>query len=114
MKNAIRHQLKEKAKSHIGMMGVLSVKNNCNGKQYIKGSMNIEALINKLKFSLKIGQYPNPMLQKDWSEYGENAFTFEVMIVVELQDNPYINYRYEVLKAEKECIAMQESVLLLY
>lgn len=104
MKNTIKQQLREKAKNHPVTMGVLSIKNTINGKQFIQGSLNVEALENKIKFSLNIGQYAHRQLQSDWNEYGENAFIFECIAVVEPQNNPYINYRQEVLKAENNCI----------
>lgn len=104
MKNAIKQQLKEKAKNYPITMGVLAVTNIITRKQFIQGSINVEALRNKIKFSLRIGQYPQRQLQADWKEYGENAFVFECICIVESQNNPYINYRQEVAKAEKNCI----------
>lgn len=88
MKNAIKQQLKEKAKDYPVTMGVLAVKNSITGKQFIQGSLNIEALQNKIKFSLHIGQYPQRQLQADWKEYGENAFVFKCISIVEPQNNP--------------------------
>ena len=114
MKNTIRQQLKEKAKNHPVTMGVLAVKNTISGKQFIQGSLNIEALENKLKFSLNIGQYPHKELQADWNEYGQSSFIFECIAVVEIQNNPYINYRQEVSKAEKNLIENYKSPENLY
>lgn len=105
MKNALRQQLREEAKNHPVTMGVLLMTNTLSGKQYIKGALNLEALVNKIKFSLNIGQYSHPQLQKDWTEYGGEAFTFEFAAVIPLQENPYINYRQEVSKAEKTLIS---------
>jgi len=105
MKNALRQQLREEAKNHQVTMGVLLMTNTLSGKQYIKGALNLEALVNKIKFSLNIGQYSHPQLQKDWTEYGAEAFTFEFAAVIPLQENPYINYRQEVSKAEKTLIS---------
>lgn len=114
MKNAIKQQLKEKAKNHPVTMGVLSIKNTITGKYFIQGSINIEALENKIRFSLNTGQYTHKQLQADWKEYGENVFTFECISVVEAQNNPYINYRQEVTKAEKTCIENNKYSDLLY
>jgi hypothetical protein len=68
MKNALKQQLREKAKSHTITMGVLSLKNITNGKQYIQSSLNLEALVNKMKFMLNGGLFTNVQLQKDWAE----------------------------------------------
>ncbi|ASK31954.1 LuxR family transcriptional regulator [Chryseobacterium sp. T16E-39] len=114
MKNSIKQQLKEKAKDYPVKMGVLAVKNKVTGRQLIQGALNIEALENRMKFSLKIGQYTHQQLQADWNEYGEDSFLFECIAVVEAQNNPYINYRQEVLKAEKCLIESHEFPQNLY
>ncbi|MDH6254122.1 hypothetical protein M2347_003849 [Chryseobacterium sp. H1D6B] len=104
MKNSIKQQLREKAKSHTITMGVLAVKNTTSGKLFIQGSVNLEALANKIKFSLKSGQFSNIQLQNDWNNWKEESFIFEFITVIELQENSYINYRQEVSKAEKTAI----------
>lgn len=105
MKNAIKQQLREKAKNQIITMGVLSVKNNRTGKQYVKGALNLEALVNKMKFVLNSGLFANTQLQKDWNEYGSDNFTFEFIVTIPYQENKYINYRQEILKAEQAAIS---------
>lgn len=105
MKNALKQQLREKAKSHTITMGVLSVKNTRNGKQYIQSSLNLEALVNRVKFVLNSGIFNNAGLQKDWTEYGSESFTFEFVTIVPNEETPYINYRKEIQKAEKAYIS---------
>ncbi|MCA6068647.1 GIY-YIG nuclease family protein [Chryseobacterium sp. RG1] len=101
MKNALKQQLREKAKNHTITIGVLSVKNNMTGKQLIHGSLNLEALVNKMKFQLNAGQFANSQLQKDWKELGSEAFSFEFIYNIEPLENSFINFRKEILKAEK-------------
>lgn len=101
MKNILKQQLREKAKDHKITIGVLSVKNNLTGKQLIHGALNLEALANKMKFQLNAGQFSNSELQTDWKELGNDAFTFEFIYSIEPQENSFINYRQEILKAEK-------------
>ncbi|ASE63980.1 GIY-YIG nuclease family protein [Chryseobacterium indologenes] len=105
MKNTIKRELREKAKNHKTTMGVLSVTNATNGKQYIQGSVHLEALVNKMKFLLDGGLFADTSLQKDWKELGSEAFTFEFVIVIPEQANPYVNYRQEISKAEKVFIS---------
>ncbi len=109
MKNAIKQQLREKAKNHVITMGVLAVKNNKNGKQYIKGALNLEALVNKIKFLLNGNMFTEPQLQKDWNEYGSDYFSFEFIAIIPTQDNPYVNYRKEILKAEQTALSEIDS-----
>lgn len=111
MKNALKQQLREKAKNHKTTMGVLSVKNNFNGKQYIQGSLNLEALINKMKFLLNGDSFSNSELQKDWNEYGNEGFSFEFITIIPNQDNPYVNYRKEIVKAEQAALLESDTEL---
>lgn len=104
MKNTIKQQLREKAKDHKITMGILSVKNKITGKQFIQGSLNLEALVNKMKFQLDCGQFNHSELQKDWKEFGSENFSFEFIYIIEDQENRFINYRQEILKAEKMLI----------
>ncbi|MGH1519984.1 GIY-YIG nuclease family protein [Chryseobacterium sp. JK1] len=101
MKNALKQQLREKAKNHTVTMGVLSLKNNSNGKQYIQSSLNLEALVNRIQFELSSGLFNNTALQKDWTASGSEAFTFEFVTIIPKQENSFINYRKEIQKAEK-------------
>ncbi|WET48828.1 GIY-YIG nuclease family protein [Chryseobacterium indologenes] len=105
MKNAIKQQLREKAKNHVTTMGVLAVKNNTTGKQYIKGTLNLEALVNKMKFLLTGNSFESAQLQEDWNEYGGENFSFEFMTIIPVQENPYINYRKEIVKAEQTAMS---------
>ncbi|MDN3694765.1 GIY-YIG nuclease family protein [Chryseobacterium tructae] len=111
MKNAIKQQLREKAKNHVITMGVLTVKNNITGKQYIKGALNLEALVNKMKFVLQSGLYTNAQLQQDWNEYGSENFSFEFITVIPTQENKYVNYRQEILKAERAALSEIDTEL---
>lgn len=111
MKNTIKQQLREKAKDHKITMGVLSVKNTETEKQLIQGSLNLEALVNKIKFQLNGGQSANSELQKDWKEFGNDVFTFEFIHIIEAQENSYINYRQEISKAEKMLISEIKTAL---
>ncbi|PKF73596.1 GIY-YIG nuclease family protein [Chryseobacterium sp. PMSZPI] len=112
MKNTLKQELREKAKNHKITMGVLSLKNNINGKQYIQGSLNLEALVNKMKFLLNSGLFThNTSLQKDWVQYGAEVFSFDFAVILEPQENKYINERQEILKAEQAFISTIETEL---
>jgi len=40
---------------------------------------------------LKIGSHRNKALMEDWNEYGLDAFSFEVLEVVQVRDDPNFN-----------------------
>lgn len=112
MKNTLKQQLREKAKNHKITMGVLALKNNINRKQYVQGALNLEALENKMKFLLNGGLFANnSQLQKDWTEYGSDAFSFETVTIIYDQENKYINYRQEIKKAEQAYISEADTEL---
>ncbi|MBV8326346.1 GIY-YIG nuclease family protein [Chryseobacterium sp.] len=105
MKNTLKKELREKAKNHKITMGVIAVTNTINGRRYIQGSLNLEALVNKMKFLLNGGQFNNSQLQKDWTEQGSDSFTFEFVVIIPSQENQYINERQEIKKAEQTFIS---------
>ncbi|BAV08504.1 hypothetical protein SAMN05421788_11488 [Filimonas lacunae] len=107
MEKALRKQLIEEAKNKKSVMGVLSLKNTLTGKQYIEGSLNTDALVNRIRFSLKNGLLKNEALQKDWQELGESCFVFEVVHIVKRDEKLYTNYSKEIQKATTAVIAQQ-------
>ncbi|WP_288434672.1 GIY-YIG nuclease family protein [uncultured Chryseobacterium sp.] len=111
MKNTLKKQLREKAKDYKTTMGVLSVINTLNGKQYVQPSLYLEALVNKMKFLLNCGMFEHQQLQKDWNELGSDGFIFEFAVTVPDQNNEYINYRQEIKKAEQVFLSESNRVL---
>lgn len=76
-------------------MGVYQLRNQVNGKVFVASSMNLDGAYNKETFVLRLGTHMNKELQKDWTQYGEEQFVFEVL---------------EVIKPEEEWIA-ENSIL---
>ncbi len=72
-------------------MGVFQIKNKLNGKIFIGSSSNLPAILNRYKSELKIGSCRNKALQKEWKEFGEEAFEFTELELLEPLDDP--NYR---------------------
>jgi hypothetical protein len=59
--------------------GVYRVRNNVNGKSLVGSSANLPGILNRQRFQLERGSHPDRELQKDWKEFGSNAFTFEII-----------------------------------
>jgi hypothetical protein len=91
-KKDIRREYKERKKT----AGVFQVKNIKTGKVLLGSSLNLEGPLNRHKFSLETGSHPNRELQKDWNEYGPDAFVFEVLEVVKEKDDPDFNLGEEL------------------
>jgi group I intron endonuclease len=81
--------------------GVFQVKNTVNGKVLLGSSLNIEGPLNSHKFMLTIGQHRNKALQKEWNEYGPDAFVFEILEVVNIKDDPSFNLSDELALLEQ-------------
>ena len=73
-------------------MGIFQIKNMQSGKLFIGSAMNIHGRINRIKFQLKNGGYPNREIQKDYDEIGENGFSFEVLDYLSPKED--LNYDY--------------------
>lgn len=67
-------------------MGVTQIKNNVNGKIYIAAYPNLKNKWLTLQAQLDMGRHPNLQLQKDWKEYGADAFSYEVLEEKETKD----------------------------
>ncbi|NLK72814.1 MAG: GIY-YIG nuclease family protein [Clostridiales bacterium] len=93
----IKKELKQKYKELKTPMGVLMIKNTVTGKVFLDTSTDVQSTINKHKFQLKWGGHPVKSLQKEWKEYGEDAFEFDVLEYLEYaKDDENVNYKEEL------------------
>jgi group I intron endonuclease len=60
-------------------MGVYQIRNTVNGKLLVGTSVNLPAILNRHRAALRMGSHQNRELQKDWAEFGAEAFEFEVL-----------------------------------
>lgn len=82
-------------------MGVYAITNNRNGRRLVGSSTNLDGAWNKEKFGLQLGTHENKELQTDWNQYGEEAFSFEVLEKLKTEDKLTFDYR-DVLHTEIE------------
>ncbi|MBP1924720.1 hypothetical protein J2Z76_000573 [Sedimentibacter acidaminivorans] len=78
-----KRELKEKYKQMKQEMGIYIVRCNSNGKCYIGSTPNLKGKINSTRFSLELGSHPNKELQKEVQSIGKDAFTIEVLDILE-------------------------------
>ncbi|MGG1661922.1 DUF2087 domain-containing protein [Brevibacillus sp. NRS-1366] len=81
--------------------GVYQIKNTKNGKIFIDSTPNLKT-INGKKFSLQHGSHTNRSLQKEWNEFGAEAFEFEVLEVLQKKDEPYFDTADALEKLENK------------
>lgn len=97
-----RSEIKRAYKEAKGNMGIFQIKNNINGKIYIDGSFEILRNSQREFFPLRLGNHMNRELQKEWNEYGEENFTFEILEVVEFDKNTDMDLKYELKKLKEK------------
>jgi len=96
-KSDIKREYKERKVS----AGVFQIKNAVNGKMMLGSSLNLEGLLNRHRFELSVGSHRNKELQKDWNEFGSDAFVFEILEVVQLKDESEIRLDDELTLLEQ-------------
>jgi len=96
-----RKELQREYKERVKPSGVYQVKNLGNSKVLLGSSLNLEGLLNRNRFTLRNNSHPNEELQKDWNELGPDQFLFEILEVVQVQDDPNFNLKDELTLLEQ-------------
>lgn len=91
-----KKELKEEYKQMKIPMGVFQIKNIKNNKVLIDHSIDMESKWNRHKMELKFGNHRNRSLQKEWNEYGEENFVFEVLSELKSKEEENMNYNKEL------------------
>jgi group I intron endonuclease len=78
-----RKDIVSRYKQTLPPMGIYRIKNLKNGKLFIGSAMDLRGRINRCKFQLELGSHPNRDLQRDFTEIGSKAFSFEVLDYLE-------------------------------
>ena len=60
-------------------MGVFQIKNNVTEKMLLLKALNRPGIINRHQLELRRGMHRNSQLQADWNQYGEAAFSFDIL-----------------------------------
>ncbi len=92
-----RAELKRQYKEQPPEMGVFAVRNHSNGKVLVGASLNLPGALNRLRFELSLRTHRTfPALQEDWDRLGAEAFTFEVLDVLEPPEEPGVDVQEEL------------------
>ncbi|MFT3681526.1 MAG: GIY-YIG nuclease family protein [Ferruginibacter sp.] len=87
--------LKDEYKLLKPKIGVFQVRNTVNGKIFIDSSVNLDKIWNRHRVELNFGGHRNEKLQKEWKEFGEENFQFEILSEIEQEDNATVDYAKE-------------------
>lgn len=98
-----KKELKEQYKEIPIQSGVFKITNHKNEKIYI-GSFNNLKRLNGLRFMLKTNTFKNSLLQKEWNEFGADAFTIETVEMLKKPEEGYFDEKKELEKLEQNWI----------
>ena len=96
-----RQDLKREYKERKRTSGIFQIRNNANGKVLLGSSLNLDGPLNGHRFMLTIGKHPNDTLQEEWNRFGPEHFTFEILEVVKVKDDPSFNLDDELTLLEQ-------------
>lgn len=82
-----RKELREKYRQKKFRMGVFKIVNRSNGKIFLGSSPDPDTAWNSHRFRLKAGMHENSELQKDWLQFGEETFDYEIVEVLEHEEH---------------------------
>ena len=80
--------------------GVYRVVHTQSDRSLVGSSVNLPAILNRHRADLKMGHHRNRDLQRDWDEFGEDAFAFEVLDTLTPRDEPGYDVKRELRTLE--------------
>ncbi len=83
-------------------IGVFRFVNKQNGKTLVGSTRNLNAMERRLPFELKLGTSQHKELIREWNEYGEDSFEFEVLETLRIRKEGFQDIPYELEKLEEK------------
>lgn len=68
-------------------MGVYRIHNTRDDRSLVGRSVDLTAILNRERTSLRFGSHANTDLQHDWNALGADAFVFEVLDTIKAPDD---------------------------
>lgn len=109
-----RKELKQDHKQSKSQMGVFQIKNVNTGQVFIDYSTDVNAKWNRHLSELRFGSHRNKTLQKDWKQFGESAFKFEILSEMEYQDDSNPDYNKELKTLQELIVEELDSSISVY
>lgn len=96
-----KRELKQTYKEMKTEAGVFQIKNTVNGKVLLIATPNLKTM-NGHRLQLRIGSHRNKQLQAEWTQYGEEAFVFEVVEVLDNTDESALARKDDLRRLEQK------------
>jgi group I intron endonuclease len=74
-------------KKPIPQIGIYCIRNTVNGRIYVGSSIDIRMRWYSHKSNLRLGRHHARMLQRSWGKHGAEAFVFEILELLEKNDD---------------------------
>ncbi|MBN2072902.1 MAG: GIY-YIG nuclease family protein [Actinobacteria bacterium] len=74
-----KKELKEKYRLMKPDMGVFMICLGSGNRCYIEAAKDLKSKMNRARFQLDFGSFPNKELQKDWKEQGGENFNLKIL-----------------------------------
>ena len=98
--NDRKKKLKEEYKQTHTPMGIYQIRCLANGKVLLGAALNLPGILNSNRFQLKLGKHPNKRLQADWSRFGGEKFSFEILDELVATEGADYDYREDLASLE--------------
>ncbi|WP_050183549.1 GIY-YIG nuclease family protein [Domibacillus robiginosus] len=102
-----KRELKQQFKELKVEAGVYEIKNTINQKIFISSTRNLKTL-NGRKFELEAGSSTNKALQKEWDEFGKEAFQFTVLERLKKPETGFFDEKRALQKLEENWLAKKQ------
>ncbi|GGA13445.1 hypothetical protein GCM10008018_67930 [Paenibacillus marchantiophytorum] len=96
-----RQELQMQYKETKQEAGVFQVRNTVNNKLWVDSTRNLRSMNGK-RMQLEMGGHMNKELQKEWNEFGSDAFVMEVLEVLEVKETGYFDEKDALRKLEEK------------
>jgi hypothetical protein len=101
-KKKTRKELLQEYKERTITGGVYAFRNAINGKALIQSTGTIDKAKSHLDFSKSTGSCVHPVLANDWTAYGAEAFSLEILETLDKKDTQTNEEFMEDIKALEE------------
>jgi hypothetical protein len=91
-------------------MGVYIIKNQQSDHIFIGSSMDLDKIINRHLFELRLKSHQNKKLQEEWNQYGKAQLDFQIVEKIKpeeeviLDNSELVKYKPKIKKLEEKWI----------
>jgi hypothetical protein len=91
-----RKRLTREYKATPRPMGIYCVHNRAMRKSLVGSSTDLPSMLNRIRFQLENGLYPDKALQADWNSLGPTDFSFAALDHLKPKDEPAYDPREDL------------------